>query len=119
MVLFGIMCIEQPVGRDAPNLVDDVALIQALINLNLARLSGVPFLSEDGAFGPHTQAAIEVFQRAVVTPGAASGVIEPGSATLQALRSAATGELSPSVLQILMPLSSMGLANRYFQPMVG
>lgn len=107
------MPIDQPVGRDAPNQPDDVVLIQALINLNLQQLPGISFLSEDGVFGPSTSSAIQEFQEAVATPGNASGVVEPGSPTLNALTAAITGNLDPLTLQILMPLSAATLANRY------
>src|SRR5437879_6379341 len=107
------MCISQSVGRGAPNQHDDVRLIQALLNLNLSRMSGVPFLAEDGGYGPHTQAVIEAFQNQVATPGSASGVIDPGDPTLAALRSVVDGQLDANLLRILMPLSTDALANKY------
>ena len=55
------MCISNPVGKGAPNQKDDVRLIQALLNLNLSRMPGMPFLTEDGAFGPRTLAVIQEF----------------------------------------------------------
>lgn len=112
------MCISQSVGRAASNQTDDVRIIQALLNLNMSRVPGSSFLTEDGGIGPRTQAAIEAFQTQVATPGAASGVIEPGSATLAALRSVVDGQLSAAVLRILMPLSTDALANKYFDPLV-
>jgi putative chitinase len=112
------MCISQSVGNGAPNQKDDVRLIQALLNLNLSSMTGISFLTEDGGIGPRTQAAIEAFQNQVATPGAASGVIEPGSATLAALRSAVDGQLNANVLRILMPLSTDTQANKYFDPLV-
>jgi putative chitinase len=113
------MCISESVGRGAPNQRDDVRLIQALLNLNIPRMTGAPFLPEDGAFGPHTQAVIEEFQTQVATPGgAASGVIEPASDTLAALRSIVDGQLNVGVLRILMPLSSGELANKYLDPLL-
>ena len=111
------MPIEQPVGLHAANVPDDVALIQALINLNLPRLPGVSFLAEDGVFGPSTSSAIQEFQQVVATPGNTSGVIEPGSATMDALTSAITGNLDELILQIVMPLSAPALANRYMSPL--
>ena len=56
------MCISESVGLNAPNQNDDVTLIQALLNLNLSLLPGVPFLTEDGVLGPHSQAVIQQFQ---------------------------------------------------------
>jgi putative chitinase len=112
------MCISQSVGLDAPNLRDDVTLVQALLNLNLSLLQGSPFLTEDGVFGPRTQAVIREFQNLVATPGAASGVIDPGSVTLTALRSAINGQFDSNLLQILMPLSSRDQADTFAGPLV-
>lgn len=112
------MSITKSVGQNAPNNSDDVAIIQALLNLNDHLLHGLPFLSEDGAFGPRTQATISEFQRLVATPGSASGVVKPGSATLKALRAPVDGQLTPNVLQILMPLSTADVAERYFVPLM-
>jgi hypothetical protein len=56
------MCISQSVGLNAPDQNDDVTLIQALLNLNLSLLPGVPFLLEDGVLGPHSQSVIQQFQ---------------------------------------------------------
>jgi len=113
------MCISQAVGRGAPNQKDDVRLIQALLNLNIPRMTGAPFLPEDGAFGPHTQAVIEEFQTQVATPGgAASGVIEPASGALAALRSIIAGQINAGVLRVLMPLSTEDLAAKYLAPLL-
>lgn len=89
------MCISQSVGLNAPNRNDDVTLIQALLNLNLSLLPGVPFLPEDGVLGPHSQTVIQEFQSLVATPGAASGVIDPGCPTLTALRLLSTASSAP------------------------
>ena len=112
------MSISQPVGRNAANQKDDVRMVQALLNLNLSRISGVPFLAEDGSYGPHTQAVIEEFQNQVATLGSASGVIEPDDATYTALCSVATGQLDANLLRILMPLSTDEQANKYLSPLV-
>ena len=108
------MSISAAVGKNAPNLGDDVAIIQALLNLNEHLLHGLPLLTEDGAFGPRTQATIEEFQRVAVTPGSSSGVIQPNSATLKTLRAAVDGTFSVSILQFVMPLCAAELAARYF-----
>ena len=102
------MCISQSVGTGAPNQKDDVRLIQALLNLNLSRMPGMPFLTEDGSFGPRTLAVIQEFQNQVATPGSASGVIAPDDPTMAALRSVATGTLDATVLRIIMPLATDG-----------
>jgi putative chitinase len=112
------MCISQSVGLDAPNQNDDVTLIQGLLNLNLSQLPGVPFLTEDGVLGPHSQAVIRQFQSLVATPGASSGVIDPRSATLAALRAAVTGQIGSNLLHILMPLSSQDQADTFTAPLV-
>ena len=112
------MCISQSVGLNAPNMRDDVTLIQALLNLNLSLLQGIPFLTEDGVLGPHSQAVIQQFQSLVATPGAASGVIDPGSVTLTALRAAVNGQFGSNLLQILMPLSSQDRAGTFAGPLI-
>jgi putative chitinase len=112
------MCISESVGQNAPNQNDDVTLIQALLNLSLPLLPGVPFLTEDGVLGPHSQAVIEQFQTLVATPGVASGVVDPGSATLSALRAAVNGKFDSSLLHILMPLSSQDQADTFEAPLV-
>jgi putative chitinase len=112
------MCISQSVGLNAPNRNDDVALIQGLLNVNLPLLPGVPFLTEDGVLGPHSQAVIQLFQNLVATPGAASGVIDPGSATLTTLRAAVNGQFGSKLLHILMPLSSQDEADTFAAPLV-
>jgi putative chitinase len=112
------MCISQSVGLNAPNQNDDVTLIQALLNLNLTLIPGVTFITEDGVLGPRSQAVIQEFQSSVATPGAASGVVDPGSATLTALRAAVNGQFGSNLLQILMPLSSQDLAATFTEPLV-
>ena len=111
------MCISKSVGLNAQNQNDDVTLIQALLNLNLSLLPGVPFLTEDGVLGPHSQAVIQQFQNLVATPGAASGVIDPGSVTVTALRAAVDGQLDSNLLHILMPLSSQEQADTFAAPL--
>jgi putative chitinase len=112
------MSISQSVGLDSPNQNDDVTLIQALLNLNLPLLPGMPFLTEDGVLGPHSQAVIQHFQSLVATPGAASGVIDPGSTTLTVLRVAVNGKFGSNLLHMLMPLSSSDQADTYATPLV-
>jgi len=112
------MCISKSVGLNAQNQNDDVTLIQALLNLNLSLLPGVPFLTEDGVLGPHSQAVIQQFQNLVATPGAASGVIDPGSVTLTALRAPVNGQFGSNLLQILMPLTSQEQADSFAAPLV-
>ena len=103
---------------NAPNTHDDVTLIQALLNLNLPLLPVTPFLTEDGVLGPRSQAVIQQFQSLMATPGAASGVVDPGSVTLTALRTAVNGQFGPSLLQILMLRSSQDRANAFAGPLI-
>lgn len=112
------MSISQSVGRNATNQKDDVRMIQALLNLNIPRMPGSAFLTEDGVYGQHTQTAIEAFQNQIATPGAASGVIQPGDDTFTALSSVITGQLDADLLRIMMPLSTDANAARYFAPLV-
>jgi putative chitinase len=111
------MCISRSVGLGAPNQNDDVTLIQALLNLNLPLLPAVPFLTEDGVLGPYSQAVIQQFQSLVATPGSASGIIDPGSTTLTALRAAVNGRFDSNLLHIVMPLSSYDQANTFATPL--
>lgn len=111
------MPIDQPVGQGAANQPDDVVLVQALLNLNLSRLPGISFLTEDGAYGPATAAAIRRFQQTIATPGTASGVINPADPTWNALMAAVTGNLDALTLQIVMPLSSSTLSTRFTDPL--
>jgi putative chitinase len=112
------MSLSQSVGRGAPNQKDDVRLVQTLLNLNLGRIPGASFLAEDGGIGPHTQSTIEAFQQQVAAPGASSGLIDPGSDTWNALVSAVTGNFDANLLCLMMPLSTMDLASKYFGPLV-
>jgi putative chitinase len=112
------MCISQNVGLDAPNQNDDVTLIQALLNLNLPLLPGMPFLTEDGVLGPHSLAVVQQFQSLVATPGTASGVIDPSGATLAALRAVVNGQIDSNLLHILMPLSSQEQADIFTAPLL-
>ncbi len=112
------MPISQPVGQGAANQPDDVVLIQALINLNLSRLPGISFLTEDGVFGPGTAAAIQKFQQAIAAPaGDRPGVVEPSGPTWNSLMTAVTGTLDALTLQIVMPLSTSALALLYMDPL--
>ena len=112
------MSISQNVGLNASNQSDDVTVIQALLNLNLPLMPGVPFMTEDGVLGPHSLAVIQQFQSLVATPGAASGVIDPGGVTLAALRAAVNGQFGSNLLRLLMPLSSQEQADNFAASLV-
>ncbi len=76
------MPIHHGVGDGAPNLHDDAVVVQALLTLN--RPSPLPALAVDGTVNDDTRAAICEFQQRLL--GIADGRIEPGSATMAALR---------------------------------
>ena len=54
----------------------------------------------------------------MATPGSGSGVVDPSSATLTALRVAVNGQFGSNLLQILMPLSSQDQADTFAEPLV-
>ena len=53
----------------------------------------------------------------MTTPEAMSGVVDPGSATLSALRAAVNGQFGSNLLHILMPLSSQEQADTFAGPL--
>ena len=79
------MCITRSVGRGGVNISDDVKTIQVLLNLNIYQLSGLGPITENGACGASTIAAIELFQRRVRRPRP-DGKVDANGATLAALR---------------------------------
>ena len=113
------MCISQSVGLNAPNQNDDVTLDSSIVEFEPASPAWRHFPHGRWRFwGPHSQAVIQQFQTLAATPGSASGVIDPGSVTLTALRAAVNGQFSPSLLQVLMPLCSQDVAATFAAPLV-
>ncbi len=104
------MCLRGAVGRGAANARPDVTAVQALLNLNGAD----PPLAIDGRSGPSTVRAIQAYQRDVLGQDPASGIIEPDSATLEALRRGMPAGLSPTKLCAIMPECTAERAERYF-----
>ena len=71
------------VGRGGLNRTDDVRLVQELLNRHLQPAQRP--LVVDGVMSPRTIAAIEAFQRHVVTMHRPEGRIDPGDRTIAAL----------------------------------
>ena len=71
------------VGRGGLNRTDDVRLVQKLLNRYLQPAQRP--LVVDGVMSPRTIAAIEAFQRRVVTMHRPEGRIAPGDRTMAAL----------------------------------
>lgn len=80
------MCISGSVGQGGRNAQIDVKTVQVMLNACGGAFGLATPLIEDGAAGPVTVAAIEGFQRRVIGLSSPSGCVEPGSATLLAMR---------------------------------
>lgn len=75
--------ISTQVGKDSPNLKQDVRTIQQLLNRYVA--AGRPLLKVDGVAGPRTIQAIEEFQQQHAGLARPDGVVSPGGPTIRAL----------------------------------
>jgi putative chitinase len=82
------MCILGSVGQGGRNAQIDVKTVQVMLNACREKFRLATPLLEDGVGGPATIAAIEGFQRQVVGQSSPTGCVEPGSATLLAMRDA-------------------------------
>jgi len=80
------MCIAKSVGRLGKNDRDDVKTVQVLINLNLGHIIPLAPLPEDGLNVLITAEAIEQFPIRFMKMTVPSGLVEPDSDTLEALR---------------------------------
>jgi putative chitinase len=109
------MCIATSVGPQATNRFEDVKAIQVLLNCNQA-YEGAAVLSEDGQWGANTLEAIEAFQRMTLGPASANGRIEPGGATLIALRSGLPPDFSETKLRGVMPRARDADIRRFYPP---
>ncbi|HVN83829.1 MAG TPA: glycoside hydrolase family 19 protein [Candidatus Binatia bacterium] len=109
------MCLSAAVGPQCPNKKDDVIVVQVLLNLQGAG-QGLP-VDVDGAFGQQTGDAIEAFQRQVVGTASPDRRVDPGGATLQALRAGLPAELSELKLRGIMPAARAASVGRYFPPL--
>ena len=107
------MCLSAAVGQECPNKKDDVTVVQVLLNLNSQRTAQGEAIDVDGAFGKQTSDAIEAFQRMVMGAAAPDRRVDPGSATLQALRSGLPAELSALKLRGVMPAARAANIQRY------
>jgi peptidoglycan hydrolase-like protein with peptidoglycan-binding domain len=81
------------VGHGGLNRTDDVRLVQELLNRH--RQPPQRPLVVDGVMSPRTIAAIEAFQRRVLTIHRPDGRIQPGDATMVALTRQAEQTLTP------------------------
>lgn len=84
-----------PLGTPNANLPQDVKTVQKLLNAQIARLTPMVSLSEDGVIGAKTIAAIQEFQRRVVGMPTPDGRVDPGGATFKALGGTAAGASAP------------------------
>lgn len=80
------MCIASSVGRRGQNGRLDVKTVQLMLNLNLSRIIPLRALDEDGKIDSRTINAIEEFQRRILHQKKPDGRVDPGGATLRALR---------------------------------
>lgn len=111
------MSLTAAVGKNAANRADDVLIVQALLNLNIDKLSPLPPLVQDCGFGRFTQAYITEFQTRCVPSEKGTDTVRPGSETLAALLRAKPGSLTIHLLEVLMPLTRPENAARYFEPL--
>jgi len=112
------MCIATAIGPGATNRFEDVKAIQVLLNLNQARTGATVPLSEDGQWGASTQGAIEAFQRTAVGMASPDGRVDPGGATLDALRTGLAPGLSEAKLRGVMPRARDTDVARFYPPAV-
>jgi putative chitinase len=110
------MCIATAVGPGATNRFEDVKAIQVLLNFNQVRSGATAAVSEDGRWGTGTQHAIEAFQRAAMGAAAPDGRVDPGGATLIALRAGVPAGFSEAKLRGVMPRARDTDVTRFYPP---
>ncbi len=96
------MCITGSVGQRGDNLPGDARVVQALLNHNIDRLSGIGRLDVDGNIGPVSLQAIRDFQRQVLGSTAPDGLIAPGGRTIAILLEPVGREFNEDTLGLLM-----------------
>jgi putative chitinase len=96
------MCIVGSVGQGGVNSAADVKTVQVLLNLNLAKLSGLAPLAVDGFVGVSTADAIMAFQAKAMGMAPPDGRVDPGGATLRALAAGMPPGFSAEKLQGIM-----------------
>ena len=110
------MCISAAVGAAAPNRMRDVKTIQVLLNFN--RTVPLRQLSVDGVAGRATFDAIHDFQARVLKMANADGRVEPGAATLKALRDGVPQQsFLPGHLQAIALDANTSLIDRFYGPL--
>jgi putative chitinase len=108
------MCIAKSVGRLGINNRDDVKTVQVLINLNLVHLIPLAPLPEDGLNVLITAQAVEQFQTRFMQMTSPSGLVEPDSDTLEALREGMDPAFNEDKLQGILIHASEVKVRRYF-----
>lgn len=108
------MCIAKSVGRLGINDRDDVKTVQVLINLNLGHIVPMAPLPEDGLNVLITAEAIEQFQTRFMQMTVPSGLVEPDSDTLEALREGMDPAFSEDKLQGVFIHANQVRVRRYF-----
>jgi putative chitinase len=111
------MCIQRSVGDGGVNAHDDVVVVQVLLNFN--RPAPLPPLGVDGGAGKITKDAIREFQIGVMKLAAPDGVVDPGGATLTALRQGVpTGAIDGPKLLGIMPAATENKVAKYLAPLL-
>lgn len=104
------MVLSASVGRGGANHRADVKAVQALLNLN----GQEPAVAVDGRIGPGTQGAIDRFQGEKMAMNPLTGLVEPGSATLERLREGMPRGLSVMKLCAIFAEAAPERIERYF-----
>ena len=79
------------VGKDGINRHHDVEIVQTLINRQAKSIAPLRPLRVDGVVGARTIAAIEAYQRNVLSEAEPDGLVDTNGKTIRSLRSAAPG----------------------------
>jgi putative chitinase len=111
------MCISHSVGVQGANRSADVKIVQVLLNENLHQLSSCAPVQVDGTVSAEMEAMIQDFQRSVLNAHNPDGKVDPGGATLRALRMGMTADLSADKLHGIMLTASDAKIQRYFAPL--
>jgi len=111
------MCIEQSVGDRGVNAHDDAVVVQVLLNVN--RPPPLPQVGVDGGVGKITKDAIREFQTRVMKLPAPDGRVDPGGATLAALRQGiSAGAIDALKMRGIMPAATAGTVQIYLTPLL-
>ena len=117
------MCIAASVGRGGKNDRDDVRTVQLLLQMNAPQAA--PGVVADGACGPGTIAAIELYQHGVLGGVDKAGLITPEAendagqgSTLRSLRQGMATGFSAARLQGIFIHAPASTIVRFFAPLV-